>query len=100
MDSESTVPTANARRYLGQFVKHFAHKLPFALLDNNESGEVKFPGGLCLLTADDAALKIALTADDAAEMPRLREVVAGHLVRFAFRETLQIEWREPAALSP
>ncbi len=98
MHSDAQIPTAQARRYLGQFVKHFAHKLPFALLETNESGEVRFPAGLCLLTADDAALNLALTADDPAEMARLQDVVERHLVRFAFREKLPIAWKEREVL--
>ena len=99
MQANANIPTGSAKRYLGQFVKHFAHKLPFALLDSNEIGEVRFPFGLCALSADDATLKISVHAEAEAEMAQLQDVVARHLVRFAFREPLELEWREPAALS-
>ena len=98
MQANATIPTSSAKRTLGQFVKHFSHKLPFALLDTNEIGEVRFPFGLCALAADEAALKISLHAEAEPDLLRLQEVVSSHLVRFAFRETLLIEWREPALL--
>ncbi len=92
MQAHATVPTASARRYLGQFIKHFAHKLPFARLETNEAGEVSFPFGRCLLSANDEALRIGLEAAAEPELSQLRDVVERHLVRFAFRETLPIEW--------
>ncbi len=96
MQTNATIPTGSAKRYLGQFVKHFAHKLPFALLNTNEVGEVRFPFGLCALAADDAALKISLHAEAEAELLRMQDVVSSHLLRFAFRETLPIDWQAAA----
>ena len=96
MQANANIPTGSAKRYLGQFVKHFAHKLPFALLDSNEVGEVRFPFGLCALSADDAALKISVHAEAEAELARMQDVVSSHLLRFAFRETLPIDWQAAA----
>lgn len=93
MNATANIPTPNARRYLGQFVKHFAHKLPFVRHETNEHGEVEFPLGLCTLDADARRLSIIVNASSAEELAKLKEVVDRHLLRFAFREALAIDWQ-------
>ena len=93
MNASASIPTPNARRYLGQFVKHFAHKLPFVRHENNEHGEVEFPLGLCSLDADATRLSIIVNASTPDEIERLKDVVDRHLLRFAFREELAIDWQ-------
>jgi len=93
MNAILAVRTEHARRYLGQFVKHFAHKLPFAWEETNERGEVEFPLGLCTLDADATRLSIIVNAGTEDDLARLRDVVERHLQRFAFREDLALEWQ-------
>jgi hypothetical protein len=88
----AVVQTTSAKRYLGQFCKHFAHKAPVELAETNTSGRVTFSAGECALTANEAALTLRLTAPSADEMAVLKDVVERHLVRFAFRETLPVIW--------
>jgi hypothetical protein len=92
MQAISTIETASAKRYLGQFAKHFAHKLPVELAEDSSSAVVKFSGGACRMKADAARLRLELDAPLAA-MDTLKDVVAHHLVRFAFREELTVVWR-------
>lgn len=84
------VPTAHAQRYLGQICKHFAHKIPVE--HSEREGRITFGAGVCRATSDEAALTLEIegTPDN---MAALRDVVARHLVRFAFREELAIDWR-------
>jgi hypothetical protein len=93
MNATAVIPTENARRYLGQFVKHFAHKLPFVRHESNAHGEVEFPLGLCTLDADETRLSIIVNAGSADEIGQLKDVVDRHLIRFAFREDLAIDWQ-------
>jgi hypothetical protein len=93
MNATAIIATENARRYLGQFVKHFAHKLPFVRYESNERGEVEFPLGLCTLDADATRLSIIVNAGTAEEIAQLKDVVDRHLLRFAFREDLAINWQ-------
>jgi uncharacterized protein len=93
MNATAIIPTENAKRYLGQFVKHFAHKLPFVRYENNERGEVEFSLGLCTLDADDTRLSIIVNAGTPEDMDQLKQVVDRHLLRFAFREPLTIDWQ-------
>jgi hypothetical protein len=85
----AAVPTAQARRYLGQLCKHFAHKLPVTF--DEIAGTIPFASGTCHLVATDAALTIDLEAP-ADGMEELRDVVTRHLDRFAFREELVYDW--------
>jgi uncharacterized protein len=93
MHATASIPTENAKRYLGQFVKHFAHKLPFIRWETNEQGSVQFPMGACKLAADGTHLAIALEAASPEELSQLKDVVERHLQRFAFREPLGIAWQ-------
>ena len=85
------VATDKASRYLQQLCKHFAHKLPVSF--DAQSGQVTFSIGDCRLDADDGLLRLSLTAPDAERLGELQDVVARHLVRFAFREELPIYWQ-------
>jgi hypothetical protein len=101
MQAFASIETTNARRYLGQFCKHFAHKLPVDLAETNESGTVTFTAGTCTLNASETTLDLTLTATTQTETATLQDVVNRHLTRFAFREPVTITWqpRVAAALS-
>jgi len=92
MQSQAIIQTANARRYLGQFCKHFAHKLPVAIDPALASGQVNFSAGLCRLSADEDTLTLEVGAETGENIATLQDVVERHLVRFAFREELAMAW--------
>jgi hypothetical protein len=96
----------SASRYLQQLCKHWAHRLPVEL--SFDQGNVTFPKDL--RGADDPgdarvtfyslenALRIEIQATSMDQLERLKDVVARHLDRFAFREApLAFNWR-PAVL--
>jgi hypothetical protein len=93
MQVEGVVKTENARRYLGQFCKHFAHKLPAEFADDFSAGRVAFFIGACSLIADDEALRMTVTSESEEGLLQLQDVAIRHLVRFAFREELRIVWQ-------
>lgn len=88
--STASVATPNASRYLQQLCKHFGHKVPASF--DTRTGSITFPFGTCTLRADDAALHLSVTAPDAEQLERMRHVVGSHLLRFAFREELRVDW--------
>jgi len=90
MHTDAIVATEHARRYLQQLCKHFAHKIPAH--HTTEAGRISFPAGICNLSAAENRLTLGLDAETAEDLDRLKEVVASHLARFAFRETLDISW--------
>ena len=88
--SSAEVATELPQRYLTQLCKHFEHKL--AVTYDGPAGEIVFSVGTCRLRAGSSVLTLSLEAPDAASLAQLQDVVARHLVRFAFREEMQIDW--------
>lgn len=93
MNATAIILTASAKRYLGQLVSHFAHKLPALREPDNSQGEVSFTTGLCTMDADDQRLSIILNAADEAGLTQLKAIMDRHLLRFAIREELEIAWQ-------
>jgi hypothetical protein len=88
--SLSRVTTTVPRRYLGQLCKHFEHKLPVEVAE--ETGRIEFSSGVCTLATETDALLMRVEASDDAALATLEDVVARHLLRFAFREPPAIVW--------
>lgn len=95
------VPTAHASRYLQQLCKHWQHNLTVEFTP--EHGTVTFPrdargatwAGDALVTFDAGAdaLSVRIDASSDAHVEAMKEVVARHLDRFAFREApLAFDW--------
>lgn len=89
--SITDIPTEHASRYLQQLCKHFSHKRPVSF--DEHSGQITLMTGECRLTADDAKLTIFVEVPDPSQLEQLQDVIVRHLVRFAFREELSIDWR-------
>ena len=88
--STADVKTEHASRYLQQLCKHWAHK--FAVEFSPEHGTIDL-GENRLVILDADAEKLTTTVETSEEnLARLEEVVASHVVRFAFREELVFEW--------
>lgn len=92
--AEAHVATTLPRRYMGQLCKHFEHKLPVTLTDTH--GHIAFGAGTCDLEVAQDVLILRASAADATGLAQVQDVVARHLLRFAFREPPEIVWH-PAA---
>lgn len=92
--SVAQVPTASASRYLQQLAKHWSHKM--AVTFSAEEAMIPFPSGARLeLRAAEGTLDCVLTVPADGDPVRMRQVVAEHLDRFAFREApLTFDWRD------
>ncbi|SFP61703.1 DUF2218 domain-containing protein [Sphingomonas rubra] len=92
--SVARVPTRSAGRYLQQLAKHWSHKM--AVCFTAEEGTIDFPNGARLaMRAAGETLDLELTVPADGDVARMREVVASHLDRFAFREApLTFDWRD------
>ncbi|MDO9707200.1 DUF2218 domain-containing protein [Paracraurococcus lichenis] len=88
--AEARVAIAMPGRYLTQLCKHFRHRRPVTLAEGQ--GRIDFADGTCTLAAEEAVLVLRVTAAEAAAMPALQDVVARHLLRFAFRDPPEIRW--------
>ena len=96
LSSEARVSTTASRRYMAQLCKHFAHRIPATFDDTR--GRIEFAAGACDLTADSDAgiLVMRVVAADEASLAKVEDVVARHLVRFAFREEPEVNWTRAA----
>ncbi|TDH63199.1 DUF2218 domain-containing protein [Dankookia rubra] len=92
--SVARVAMEQPRRYLGQLCRHFAHRLPVTLAET--SGSIAFPAGTCALAAEGDVLALRIEAADPAALPGLEDVVARHLLRFAFRDPPEVSWAREA----
>jgi len=93
--SIARVPDDRASIHLQQLCKHFAHRLPVTFTP--EQGRIEFPLGVCRLEADANTLTMRAEAEDDERLAKLQEVVDKHLVRFAFKMPLTIEWSSAGA---
>ena len=85
------VRTLHGAKYVQQLCKHWAHKLEVE--QAGDTGIVRFPTGIATMVANAGELSITIDADDKASSERLKDVVASHLDRFAYREApLPYEW--------
>ncbi|MBB6011719.1 hypothetical protein HNR59_001064 [Aquamicrobium lusatiense] len=89
--SSAIVATENGSRYLQQLCKHWSHR--FEVNFDPQQGRIKFAEGeVITLTASPGKLDVRIEADDAERLPELNRVVEAHIVRYAFRETLEFNW--------
>lgn len=88
--------TPNARKYLQQLCKHFAHKIA---VDYSEChGECALPSGKVVMDASDNGLAFAIVAQDEEGLAQSRHIVESHLATFAFRENFEsLEWQDRLA---
>ncbi|WP_026325568.1 DUF2218 domain-containing protein [Sphingomonas sp. Mn802worker] len=95
--SVARVPTLSASRYLQQLAKHWSHKMTVTF--SEEEGVITFPNESRLeMQASDDTLDLLLHVPANEDAARMRDVVASHLDRFAFREApLTFDWQERAA---
>lgn len=92
MKAQAQVATPNASRYMIQLCKHFQHKVPAEWTE--QSAEVQFPFGLCLMRVEGERLIMDCEAEAPKGLGRMREVLDDHLTRFAWREKLSLSWEE------
>ncbi len=89
--ARSFVETKSASRYLQQLCKHWSHKAETEF--DPAKGFIQFESGNRLeMAASDAGLEMTIRSGDAEHLGMFKEVVDKHLLRFAFREELTINW--------
>lgn len=90
-EARATVPTQSGGKYVQQLCKHWSHKLPVQL--EGDTGVVTFDTAVTTMKAGPEAIEVTIRGEDREAVERLKDVVARHLDRFAFREApLTFEW--------
>jgi len=91
VQSYARLNTDKAARYMTQLTKHWSHRFEVAL--DATSARIPLPVGTCLMVADPSGLRVTVEAADLDGLARLEDVVAEHLLRFAFREPVtRLAW--------
>lgn len=90
------VVTPHATRYLGQLCKHFAHKIEVIYDPDADPthGLARFAWGICHLRADEETLHLIAEGTSVEDTVHVARVIDDHLIRFAWREDLSIDWSE------
>jgi hypothetical protein len=86
MQSHARLNTDKAVRYMTQLAKHWSHR--FEVSYDDISALIPLPLGTCSMLADPDGLAITIEAIDFEGLAKLEDVVADHLLRFAFREPI------------
>ena len=90
-EARASVPTESGSKYVQQLCKHWAHKLPVTL--EGDTGVVTFDAAIATMRADATSIEVSIRGEDREAIERLKDVVARHLDRFAFREApLTFDW--------
>ncbi|KQY93298.1 hypothetical protein ASD21_11065 [Caulobacter sp. Root1455] len=87
MQSHARLTTDKAARYMTQLAKHWGHR--FEVSYDDISALIPLPLGTCSMMADLEGLDVTIEAADLEGLARLEDVVADHLLRFAFREPVK-----------
>jgi hypothetical protein len=87
MQSHARLNTDQAARYMTQLAKHWSHRFEVAL--DAASARIPLPVRTCLLLAEPDGLNITVEAPERESLAQLEDVVAEHLLRFAFREPVE-----------
>ena len=90
--ANARIRSTKASQFLAQLCKHFAHKTPAEFTGNR--GRIDFQPGLCVLAATENELTVTCEAETAADLERVKVIVADHIVRFGWREQLAVEWAQ------
>lgn len=93
--SSALVTTQKASRYLVQLCKHFGHKVPAEWSETD--GVVRFEPGTCRMAATGEALTLSCESATPDALAVVQDVVASHLVRFAWKEELTVSWTPTAS---
>ncbi|MEU7895109.1 DUF2218 domain-containing protein [Nonomuraea sp. NPDC049152] len=92
--STAHVATERPERYIKQLVAHMGHKAT-AELTIDGRGTITFRHGGCVLSPAGDHLRLIATAADVEALAGVQDVVTRHLLRFATREELRVEWTAP-----
>ena len=88
--SIAAIQTQHPERLMKRLCKHWGHKFPVEL--GEQQASIELPMGICRMLCTDI-LQVELHSGEE-QMPRFQQVVADHLQRMASSEDLVIEWQQ------
>ncbi len=95
--SDAIISTKEGSSYIRKLCRHFANKIVTSYTETD--GRAIFPEAVCLMQATGEQLTFTITAATEAIVIHTEGVVVRHLVKFAFREELVINWQRKQLLA-
>ena len=92
MKTTTTIATKAGASYIGKLCRHFVHKIEASYEGN--TGKAIFPFGTCLMQADAESLTFEVDAHDAEGAEKIKGALDRHLIKFAYKEQLEINWQD------
>ncbi|MGW5264698.1 DUF2218 domain-containing protein [Microbispora sp. NPDC004025] len=94
--STAYVMTDRPGRYIGQLVSHLGHDAE-AVVGGDGRAVIDLRSGRCVLRPCSGGFEMIATAAGEEALSEVRDVVTGHLRRFATGEDLVVDWSPPLA---
>ncbi len=91
IETTAVIRTEFASKYMQQLCKHFAHKVT-AEYDAHKAF-VELPPGPCRMNAEGDALMVHCQSESAKGVEVMQQIIESHIVKFAWREELDIAWQ-------
>ncbi|MFI5486652.1 GNAT family N-acetyltransferase [Micromonospora echinaurantiaca] len=88
--STARVVTDRPHRYIKQLVSHMGRKVPAEL--DEDRGSISFSIGSCLFLASTGHFDMIVKAGTADDVAAVEDTITRHLLRFATRDTLTVDW--------
>ena len=88
----ANVATPNAGRFVKALSNHFNRKATGSYEGNR--GQVIFEFGMAVLEAINGEIQMRVSAESEPNFTRIKNVIGGHLERFAQKEALVVVWQD------
>lgn len=96
--SRADVRTDQPARYAKQLVSHLGRKLDFNA--DGATSTAAVGAGTGRIVVGDGVLTLLATGPDEESVATVEHVLGSHLLRFATREDLTVDWTRTTALAP
>jgi hypothetical protein len=93
------VPTDAPARYAKQLISHLGRTVPFTGDGTAFPATAVIGGATAGIEVGEGVLTLLATGDDEESVARVRQVLGGHLERFAQREGLAVHWLRTPPIS-
>lgn len=90
MQTETRIETTSGSTYLRKLCRHFAHKVPATVSD--DQGIIEFHFGRCRIKVAQDHLHCCVDVENEQQFTAAEQVITEHLTRMARSEALSVQW--------
>ncbi|MDE1515669.1 MAG: DUF2218 domain-containing protein [Vibrio sp.] len=93
--SQACLHSEHVAKYLVTLCRHFARKTTATWDEVEGEGRIEFSAGIATLTVNEAEqlLTFVCRAETEQQVTTLQAVISKHMVMFARRETVELNWQ-------